>query len=161
MSENGKIQKAEKYHLSCPFQGPCSEICLLTHMSVIVSYCGQFQRLSIHIIKITSVGRKKHFCWHVYISSSLVMAVPLSPHFSFIVFPTITGIAFLFDARVPQHFIFSVCKSSDNSGDEVSTHSLWPAFLVIALSYNKPFLILQYILFENVSAFAEHNNFKC
>jgi hypothetical protein len=43
----------------------------------------------------------------------------------------------------------------------VSTCSLWPTFLVIAVSDAKPFLFLQYVLFEIVSVYSEHNNFKC
>jgi hypothetical protein len=56
--------------------------------------------------------------------------VSMSAHFSFIFCPIFLVTTFLFGLTVPQHFIVSVCKSSNNFGDELSMYNLCPTLSV-------------------------------
>jgi hypothetical protein len=54
----------------------------------------------------------------------------MSPHFSLIFCTIPLAIIFLFCLTVPQHFTVSVCKSSNNSRDQLPMYNLCPRLSV-------------------------------
>ena len=121
--------------LLCPFSGPSLNGVIvhhavrfvhIPHMSITVLYYGQFHSFAVLITKITLCSWRMHVYQYVYISfvfphygcQVTLTLVFISPHFNFMFCQKFFGISFLLGLTVPQQFIFLVCKSSNNNGDE-------------------------------------------
>jgi hypothetical protein len=110
-------------------------------MPVVVTYYGWF-----HILPMLVIGYcllvGKHIFGHIStLFAYLHHGSQFTPVPTFIVnplqfyFPSSTlRHHCVFDLTVPQQFIVSVCKSSNNSEVELSTHNAWPTFSILASS---------------------------